>query len=127
MRTPIAISSLVLMLITVSSCYYDSEEYLYPQTSNQCDTTNVTYANSVVPVLQNYCLSCHSNSTAASFGGNIKLEDYPDVKARADDHRLLGSVAHESGYSPMPSGAPQLDNCKITTIRIWVNAGAPNN
>jgi hypothetical protein len=116
----------ILLTVVVSSCYYDSEEYLYPSTSSQCDTTNVTYSLSVVPIIQNNCLSCHSNSTA-SMGGNIKLEDYADVKLRADDHRLLGSVEHQSGYSPMPQGAKKLDDCKISTIRIWVNAGAPNN
>lgn len=116
----------LLVTAALSSCYYDSEEYLYPQTSSPCDTTNVTYANSVVPIIQNYCLSCHSNSTA-SMGGNIKLEDYADVKLRADDHRLLGSVDHQNGYSPMPKGSKKLDECKVSIIRLWVNAGAPNN
>ncbi|MBP1667706.1 MAG: hypothetical protein H6Q21_72 [Bacteroidetes bacterium] len=116
----------ILLLMMVSSCYYDSEEYLYPNTSSQCDTTDVTYSKSVVPIIQNSCLSCHSNSTAA-LGGNIKLEDYADVKLRADDHRLLGSIEHQSGYSPMPQGSKKLDDCKISTVRIWVNAGAPNN
>jgi hypothetical protein len=110
----------------ISSCYYDSEEYLYPRTSVQCDTTSITYAQSVVPIIRNHCLSCHSNSTS-SMGGNIKLEDYADIKLRADDHRLLGSVDHQNGYSPMPKGASKLDNCNISTIRIWINAGALNN
>jgi hypothetical protein len=117
----------LLILTSLSSCYYDSEEYLYPQTSNQCDTIGITYSNSIVPLLNTYCLSCHSNSNAPSKGGNIRLEDYADVKARVDDHKLLGSVAYENGYSPMPMGASQLDNCKITTIRLWINAGALNN
>jgi hypothetical protein len=116
----------ILLLMMGSSCYYDSEEYLFPNTSSQCDTTDVTYSKSVVPIIQNSCLSCHSNSTAA-LGGNIKLEDYADVKLRADDHRLLGSIEHQSGYSPMPQGSKKLDDCKISTVRIWVNAGAPNN
>jgi hypothetical protein len=118
--------SVFFILISVSGCLYDSEEYLYPQTNNQCDTTNVTYTGSVVPILQSYCLSCHANSTAASFGGNIKLEDYADVKVQADNHKLLGSVQHENGYSPMPMNSSQLEPCKISVIRIWVNAGAPN-
>jgi hypothetical protein len=126
-KTTVVFIASVLLMITVSRCYYDSEEFLYPQTNNQCDTTNVTYNNSVVPILQNSCFSCHANSVAASFGGNIKLENYADVKIQADNHKLLGSVAHENGYSPMPMGTSKLENCKITTIRIWVNAGALNN
>jgi hypothetical protein len=121
------IPALITVLTSVSSCYYDSEEYLYPQTSNQCDTTQVTYALSVVPIIQNNCLSCHSNSTAANYGSNIKLEDYPDIKVQADAGTLLGTISHENGFTPMPFNSSKLDDCKITTIRIWVNAGAPNN
>jgi len=116
----------VMILVSISSCYYDSEEYLYPGTGSQCDTTQVTYAQSIVPIIRNYCLSCHGNSTS-SLGGNIKLEDYTDIKLRADDHRLLGSVEHKDGYSPMPKGASKLNNCNIATLRIWIAAGAPNN
>jgi hypothetical protein len=126
-RTAVVFVASILVLVVVSTCYYDSEEFLYPQTTNQCDTTNVTYTNSVVPILQSFCISCHSNSSAASLGGNIKLENYADVKVQADNHKLLGSVARENGYSPMPMGASKLEECKITTIRIWVNAGALNN
>lgn len=118
---------ILMMLGITASCYYDSEEYLFPQINMNCDTTHVTYASSVVPIIQSYCITCHSNSNAASLGGNIRLQDYADVKARADDHRLLGSVGHENGYSPMPLQSAKLDNCKISAIRIWVNGGAPNN
>jgi hypothetical protein len=116
-----------LLLVIASSCYYDSEEFLYPQPGAVCDTTIVTYSQSVAPILTNYCLTCHSNTAAAAFGGNIRLESYSDVRSRADDHRLLGSIAHENGYSPMPLGTSKLDNCKISTIRIWINSGAQNN
>ena len=109
-----------------SSCYYDSKEYHYPQINTQCDTASVTYAKSIVPIIQNYCLSCHGNTTSA-LGNGIKLEDYADIKVRADDNSLLGSVAREGGYSPMPKNTAKLDECKIATIRIWVNAGAPDN
>jgi hypothetical protein len=127
MKLPgIFILFIILPAAMVSSCYYDSEEYLYPQTGNQCDTTNVTYANAVVPIIKDYCLACHGNSTY-TMGGNIKLEDYADIKLRVDDHRLTGSIEHQNGYSPMPMGSRKLDDCKITVIRIWVNAGAPNN
>ncbi len=111
----------------LNRCYYDSEEFLYPQTGNNCDTTNVTFSASVVPVLQNYCLSCHSNATAAALGGNIRLQDYADVKARADDGKLLGSISHGQGYVPMPQGAGKLSDCTISLIRIWIDNGAVND
>lgn len=116
-----------ILLFFMSGCFYDSEEYLYPQVNNDCDTTNVTFAISVKPILSGSCLSCHGNNTAASFGGNIKLENYTDVKQRVDDGSLIGSINHASGYSPMPKGSSKLDACKINIIQIWIDAGAPNN
>jgi hypothetical protein len=118
---------LFLILLLASSCYYDSEEYLFPQISQTCDTTNVSFTNSVQPVLENNCYSCHSNNTAAQFGNNIKLEDYDDVKLRVDDGRLLGSILHEGGYSPMPKGGSMLDDCSVELMTIWIDNGAPNN
>jgi hypothetical protein len=127
MKTLITI--VVFSFFALSSCYYDNQEFLYPQISTSCDTTNYTFSGGVAPILQNSCLSCHSNSSAASYGGGIKLEDYTDVKARALDGKLLGTIKHSSGYTPMPypSGTSQLENCKITIIQKWVDAGEPNN
>lgn len=107
------------------ACYYDNEEYLYPEISNTCDTTNVTFSGTVSVMLNNYCLSCHSNANAANFGNNIRLEDYEDVKTYSQD--VLGSIKHESGFSPMPKGGAQLNDCLITQFEIWVNNGTPNN
>jgi uncharacterized membrane protein len=117
----------ITMTVIAYACYYDNEEYLYPQLDTTCDTTTVTFSSSVQPVLQENCLSCHSNNSASSLGGNIKLEDYQDVKQRADDGSLLGTISHESGYSPMPKGASRLNNCKISIIKIWINSGSPDN
>ncbi len=118
---------LVIVLFFMWSCYYDNEEYLYPLLENNCDTTNVTFSSSVKPILEQHCFSCHSNSTAAFFGDNIKLEDYTDAKLRADEGSLYGAVAHLGSYSPMPKGAQKIGDCKISVIRIWADAGAPNN
>jgi hypothetical protein len=109
------------------SCYYDNEEFLYPKLSNSCDTIDVTFSSAVKPVLQQYCFTCHSNSNAAPFGGNIKLEDYADVKISADNGKLYGTVAHLPGYSAMPKGGSKLDDCDISMIKSWIDSGAPDN
>ncbi len=111
----------------ITACYYDSEEFLYPEINNQCDTSNVTFSDAVQPVLSQYCYSCHSNTTAAALGGNIKLEDYSEVKIEADNGRLLGAIDHSPGYSAMPKGAGKLNDCSISLFRIWIDNGAPNN
>ena len=91
---------------------------------NTCDTTNVTYTGSILPILQNSCIGCHSGSTP---GGNISLNTYAGVSAQATNGKLFGSVNHSTGYSAMPKGGNKLSTCQIDMIRIWVNAGAPNN
>ena len=111
----------------VSNCYYDSEEYLFPVLEGQCDTTNITFSGTVKTLLSERCFACHSNTTYNVYGGNIKLEDYSDVKLRVDDGRLIGSVRREAGFSPMPKGSSKLTDCKISLLEIWVANGAPNN
>lgn len=120
------IINIIIVIAVACSCVYHNEEDDYPQPGS-CDTVNVTFSSSVQPVLQQNCLSCHSNNTASSLGGNIKLEDYQDVKLRADDGSLLGTISHESGYSSMPRGAPKLDDCTISIIEIWINSNSPDN
>lgn len=87
-----------------------------------CDTTSVTYTGSVNPIIQTWCIGCHSGSKPAN---NIALETYNDVVACANSGGLLGSVTHGSGYSPMPKGGPQLSPCEIGTIEKWINTGKP--
>ncbi|HEY4786577.1 MAG TPA: hypothetical protein VIH57_11030 [Bacteroidales bacterium] len=114
----------ILILSLLGGCYYDSTESLYPSLS-QCDTTNVTYSNSIVPILSNNCYSCHSNATYQS-GGGVKFENYTDLKVYVDNGKLYNAVAHTGPY-PMPPSSPTLDDCKLADFKKWINAGAPNN
>lgn len=114
------------MFLGLCACYYHKEDVLYPLGNNVCDTTNITFKGKVVAVFEANCLRCHSNDLANSEGGGIQLEDYADVKARMD--RIYGSMAHQSGYLPMPKGmTSRIDSCQIKTFRIWMNAGGLNN
>ena len=119
--------TLTIVIILAWSCYYDNEEFLYPKLSSSCDTANIAFSSSVKPVLQQYCFTCHSNSSAASFGGNIKLEDYADIKIIVDNGQLYGSVAHLPGYSQMPKGGSKIDDCNISIIKAWIDSGSPDN
>ncbi len=115
-------------MILTGSCYYDSEEYLFGVPGGNCaDTTVFTYTAGVQPILSQYCYSCHSNGSAASMGGNIKLQDFADVKTVASNGKLTGSVSHASGFSPMPKGGNKLNDCYIVVIKKWIAAGALNN
>ncbi len=122
----VLIASITIVFV-LYSCYYDSKEYLYPQVDSSCDTTNVTFQSSIAPIMDQYCLSCHSNSTAASFGSNIKLEDYADVKSYADKGNLLGAIKQLPGFTPMPKGSGAIPNCNIRKLETWINNGSLND
>lgn len=117
----------ILIFIINKSCYYDNEEFLFPEVNAECDSANVTYTSTIRPILQDNCLSCHNNAASGALGGNIRLENYPDVKLRVDDGSLFGAVSHQPPFSPMPKDGRKLDNCKISLIQKWIDSGALDN
>ncbi|MBS1543665.1 MAG: hypothetical protein JST14_08535 [Bacteroidetes bacterium] len=110
-------------LILLTGCFYDVESVLYPDTGC-APVTTVSYSKDIVPILSQYCLSCHSGTFAS---GGIPLDTYTSVKRYADNGQLLGSVQWTSGYSPMPKNGNKLSSCKVGLIQKWIEAGAPNN
>lgn len=115
---------LLISLTLLSSCYYDKEDVLYPLSGQSCDTTVITYSQSIVPVLTSSCLGCHSGANAAI---GIRLDNYAGVKAMASNGMLVKVVTHAPGVSPMPKNGGMLSTCNITKIQKWVAAGAPQN
>jgi len=126
MKFPVIIYTATLIISSFSACYYDSEEDLYPPADNGCDTTQVTFAMSVIPILEDNCYACHSNANAA-LSGNVRLEEYNDVMIQVTNGNLLGSITHSTGFLPMPQGAPRLDDCRIAIIQQWIESGSPDN
>lgn len=119
------ISLALLLMVTgmsLTQCYYDSKEELYPSISNNCDVNNISYASGVQPILQENCLGCHGSSYNSS-GGGVDLRTYSDVVANIN--AVLGSINHNSSYSAMPKGTSKLPDCQITIIQSWKDAGFP--
>jgi hypothetical protein len=87
-----------------------------------CDTTNITFDATVWPIMQTYCMGCHTSGNPA---GGIIIEDFDDLITLVQDGSLLGTIGHAPGYSAMPPNQP-LDNCKIVQIRKWIEEGHPN-
>ena len=112
-----------IFLSLLMSCRYYNEEDLYPFTN--CDTINVTFSGTIAPILANNCLTCHSNSLAASSGNNIRLENYSDVHAMSVS--ISGAINHQAPYSQMPKNGRKLNTCLINQFEIWVREGALNN
>ena len=125
MKTKNILTSISIMLFFFSSCYYDKEDELYP-TSGICDSTvPATYASTMVPLFQQYCYSCHGG-TASSGGGKL-MGAYATDKAMALNGSLFGSIAHASGYSPMPKGLNKMTDCQISKVKKWIDGGSLNN
>ena len=115
------------ILFLLTGCYYDNEETLYPGTGSGCDLTNITLSTAIKPVMQSYCLGCHSTAAAPGSGNGIRLENYTDLKTWVTNGKLYGAVSHAAGYSPMPKGGGKLDNCTLQKIKKWIDDGALNN
>jgi len=115
----------LLILIFITSCYYDNEEYLFPELPGGCDTTAVNYSMHIKPIIEDNCIVCHSNIDAASLAGNIMLQDFSDVSAQSS--LILNAVKHEAGSPPMPQGSKQLIRCDLLIIEAWINQGLNEN
>lgn len=92
--------------------------------SGICDTSNVTFTGTIKPLMQTYCKGCHSGSSP---GGGVSLTNYAGISGAAFDGSLVGSVDHLPGWNAMPKNSAKMSDCDIAKIKIWVNAGAPNN
>lgn len=114
---------MIVVIIITNSCYYDSEEYLYPNPTS-CDTTSVTYSLTVAPILANNCNACH-NSSAPTAG--IITDSYDGLQPIIANGSFRGAINHVSPWSPMPKGGNKLNSCDLAKIDAWLNAGAPNN
>ncbi len=91
---------------------------------NDCDTATFTWSGAVLPMINSNCKGCHN---PAFLSAGLNLTNISTVQSIAFDGRLLGVIEHQPGLPPMPRGAAKLNDCKITQVRKWVAAGAPNN
>jgi hypothetical protein len=111
---------IVVIALFASGCYYESEEHLFPSANNSCDTINVTYSASIVPLL-NICFQCHANNTS-SFGGGFNFQDTVILRSQINSGQIYRSITFQS--HPMPPNG-QLSNCNILIFKKWIDHGAP--
>jgi len=89
--------------------------------SDGCDTSSVTFAGQIWPMMESYCIGCHS---ASAPGGGIIIAGYTDLVALAGNGSLMGSIRWESGYAKMPTNQ-QLSECNITLLQKWIDERFP--
>ena len=87
-----------------------------------CDSTNVTYTLSIEPILQIWCVSCHSGSKPAN---GLSLDTYDNARACARGGRLMGAIRHDPGYKFMPNSGGSLSPCEIALFQKWINLDEP--
>ena len=97
----------------------DCDEEMEP-----CDTVDVSYSGFVADVFQMHCNGCHGTGVA---NGGVITDNYNDVKEAVDSGRLFGALNWDDGFSNMPQGQDQLDQCILDKIKSWIDAGAENN
>jgi hypothetical protein len=97
-----------------------------PNTSNcsNCDTTKYTFSGSVKKTIDLWCIGCHTTNNSS---GGFDLSNYQGVVNAIANNKLIGSIKHLSGYSPMPKNTAALSNCAIQSIQKWIDAGHLNN
>lgn len=131
MRFIIFSLALVPFIWATQSCKTSNEVDLYP-----CDTTNISFQDDIVPILETKCYKCHSDANATQFGENVDLEGYADLKSWADwepngsKSILLANVQHDLSnveHTAMPKGDPKLPQCEIDKIEAWINQGKLDN
>ena len=103
----------IIVGFSLSSCYYDNEEYLYgiPECAD-----SVSFKNDVQPIISSSCASsaCHGADQ------DPLLTDYSSISAKAD------RIQFRTGNGTMPPSGP-LSADDIQTIKCWVEQGALNN
>ena len=113
----------LLLLFVLSSCYYDKEDKLYDAyyANKNCDTTTVTYAHTIQPIIAAKCATsgCHT----AGGSGNGNFDTYAGSKAKVDNGSFLNRTVV---LMNMPTSGP-LNPCELAQVSKWIQMGAPNN
>ena len=109
------------------SCTHDPFEIDNPD-PNPIDTmvmdTIVRFSNDIRPLINEFCVSCHTGSYPS---GNVLLSSYDDIKAVALSGQLYGVIAWQPGFPQMPLGGQQFDQEYIDNLKTWIDEGAQNN
>lgn len=87
-----------------------------------CDTTAVTYSKTITKILTDNCTGCHGTN------GGVTLTNYQGVKTVVNNGKLWNSINHLSGTAKaMPNSTTKLSACNLRQIKLWIDAGAPQN
>lgn len=118
--------SLFFSLLALNSCYKDKAEKLYPSKPvSACDTSQITYSNSIKAILDANCVSsgCHDLATSRS---GYAFDTYSNATMAIASNKLINSVKYLNGAPRDMPQTYQLTACEINKIQAWINQGAKN-
>jgi len=108
-----------------TGCYYDVDDELNPKdTTSVCDTVAMNYQKISAIFQQGTCLNCH---TGASASGNLDLSTYAGASQylTSSSSTLIDRITVGNTGTIMPPSGSKLNDCNISKIRTWINAGFP--
>ncbi len=113
-----------LIIIGLISCKHTP--VVEPKVPVNCDSVNVSYSRDITAILKNSCYDCHSGLAPV---GGLHLEYYNvDSSLASDNHYLLNIVNGNPDYIYMPPPPyAKLTTCELAKIKVWTDAGCPNN
>lgn len=91
----------------------------------------VSFANDVLPILQNRCFNCHGGEQTKE---GLNLGSYATLMAGSENGPVIvpgdaanSLFAQQLLNGKMPKKGPKLTPAQIQIIIDWINAGALNN
>lgn len=127
--------TLLIGAIAAISFFYSCGDDTTPTPNNNNNNTDTTgkdtSAGPCAGVQANYTAisqiitancagGCHNTGIAG-----ISLNTYDEVKLAVESGRLLASIRHEQGVSPMPKGRSKLSDAQIKQFECWKANGYP--
>lgn len=120
------ISIIVFCSVVFISCARNVEEDLVipPPTIPE----EITYSNNIAPLLNTYCVSCHSGLTPSA---GVGLETYDQVASwvtpNTPQNSTLYKVISHTKEPFMPQGQAKLSDIDIQAVETWILNGAQND
>ena len=111
-------SALLISTLVLTNCTKDEGKapVVTPPPVESCDT--ITYNKHIKKIMDDYCVSCHKNSSDV---GGVGLTTYAEVKDRTQAGRMIARVI-DGVQSFMPQGG-QLSSSQKQLITCWIDKG----
>jgi hypothetical protein len=110
--------ALLISITFLLGCTAVSEEDLVDATPIP---EKVTYVEDVKSIIDNNCISCHSNPPQN--GAPMPLVNFENVKDAIENRNLIGRISTEDPAFLMPFGGPRLPQNLIDIVIQWNEDG----